>query len=438
MLVVCCEPVSNDSLVARGQASALVISRIPSEPYCWDTGTLRGSGAAVRVKALKAAQGEVKSRALEPISVHRTKRVLSGLTEIARYRHEGYGGAGQGIHKFRGNEPLWNAILGDEKLTENSTVELYGFWISEWLPLRPGLFHTSEAKSQREIALSSAWSTPDDRDMPSPIKKWLSSQPEGTMVFPPDAKTAMIAGGIGCVRLKPLQGRSASRWLMGASSSRIVHEGVPLALDDPTRDRIINDVRRHGGLRCSVRGVLRFVPSDDALAATYARRVPQLYLEATDVTPLDDEAPPGVEVSAVVTFVNRSEERPRLNAGYATFVAGKAGEIEAASEWLAETYVGQSYNGKVLTDFDEQTGHFAGATFSLARLLEGSVDRDDAEATLRDLVGPDDTMALLETLNRRGVFVAGDAYIVGQAAAVGPKAVSRNATILGNDPRERK
>jgi hypothetical protein len=239
---------------------------------------------------------------------------------------------------------------------------------------------------------------------------------------------SMIDGGIGCVRLKSLPNRQTHRWPLGASSSGVAHEGVPIALENIDRDRLISDVRRQGGVLCTLRGTLRFVPRDDLMETMFGPGIPQIYVEVDSAEPVAGprSARKPVEVTAVVTFLSRGEQFPGLNATYVTFDAGGRGNLGAATRWLDEIYVRESYQGHILTDFDEQTRHFEQASFSLTKLLNGLVRKEDAEIDLDRY--PSRLMKLLEG---RGVFVAGDVhgdvYVGEHVAAMGPHAQSTSA-----------
>jgi hypothetical protein len=245
-------------------------------------------------------------------------------------------------------------------------------------------------------------------------------------IFSPDGKMGMIDGGIGCVRLKPRSNRPDFPWLMGASSSGVVHEGLIVALREEDRDRLIDDVRRLGGLHCSIIGKLCFVPTDDPISRGYGKGIPQLYIEAHHVEPAKKMPLSALPlVTAAVTFTSTMEKWQGLNASFVTFESGKKGDAENAADWLEQVYVRQSYAGKVLTDFDEQTGRFETATFSLARLLTGLVDRNEARAAFTDLqIGSYDAEHLEKILAARGVFVLRDLYIAEQVGAMGPGATA--------------
>ena len=263
-------------------------------------------------------------------------------------------------------------------------------------------------------------------------------------IFSPDGKMGMIDGGIGCVRLKPRPNRSDFRWFLGASSNGIVHEGIIVALNDEQRDCLIADIRKLGGLKCSITGKLQFFSSDDPLSRGFGRRVPQLYLEAHRVkasvgTRRRPEQCP--RVTAIVTFASKMDEWRGLNASYVTFESGKRGAVDEAADWLEKVYVGAAYSGRVLTDFDEQTKRFESATFSLSKLLNGLVDRNEARSTFEQLaLTGTQSDWLEEILNRRGIFVVRDLFIAQQAGAMGPSAAPSNVTFSNmtrGRPREK-
>jgi len=408
--------------------------------------------------AWNVGKEKIGPRARESVPSWLAVETLSDLTEVALYRNEIEGETQGQRLSFDDNKALWLAVLESVRATDNAEIVLSEFWLSEWLPLRPGLFHTELAQSSREAALADSIMRADQEEAPIPLRRWLNLPVERvsgghhlndhTRLFNPNGKMSMINGGIGCIRLKPLKQRSSHRWLLGASSSGVVHEGVPVALDDAMRDRLIQDIRRWGALQCSIRGILRFVPGDDAIALTYGRGIPQLYLEATEIEPIEGsrgKGPP-IEVTAIATFSSRLEEFRGLNASYVTFEAGKRGDLEHAAEWLENTYIRQSYGGRILTDFDEQTRRFENASFSLTKLLNGLVSKEDADEVFNDLELPEyDRKKIGAVFEGRAIFVSGpaffnqgeihvtrDIYNVERAGAVGAHATATNTTFIEN------
>lgn len=388
-----------------------------------------------------ARRRATESKALEPIVRWKAAQTLDDLTKIARYRTEGRSEQHNRRLVFNSNSALWGAIFEAIELSENVQIELRDFWLSEWLPLRPGLFHTSSAAESRRIAMETSTIRPDDASAPEALRAWprpvdgalKGGRDHGNQVrlFDPNGKMSMIDGGIGCVRLKPLVNRATHRWLFGASNTGVMHEGLPVALEDRWRDHILKDVRRSGAVKCSMRGTLRFVPSEDALGKTYGQGIPQIYLEVSDIMsphPRSNTAPP-IEVTAVATFLSRSGQFGGLNASYVTFFADSNGDLEEAVGWLEEVYVRRAYEGRIVTDFDEQTQRFSTATFSLNKLMNGLASRKESNDVFDELeLDSYDRNHLVSVLDRRGIYVSGDAYFIRQAGAVGPHARASGTT----------
>jgi hypothetical protein len=390
---------------------------------------------------------EIAPRALEPVPPSRAGDTITGLTTVATYgtvpeNQPASSVAAGADHIFAENLSFWKMLSAVDGPTEGSTVTLTNFVVTEWLPLRPGLFHTDEGRWARDEAIRSGQIRPDDAHAPPTLRELVQSMPRidnetpFVQIFSPGGKMGMIDGGIGCVRLKSRSNRPNYPWLMGASSTGIVHEGLIVALCEEDRDRLIADMRRFGGLRCSITGKLRFIATDDVMSRGYAKGVPQLYVEAHGVDPILNAPLNRMPlVTAAITFTSTLEEWKGLNASYVTFESGKRGDLEEAADWLEQIYVRRSYAGKVLTDFDEQTGRFGNVTFSLERLLNGFVDRTDARSALSDLrIDAYGIEQLERILSARGIFVARDLYIAGQAGALGPNSTAYGLNFPGNEP----
>jgi hypothetical protein len=403
----------------------------------------------------ESEKGPLVFRATEKVAPRHAAAALAGATEIAAANSvaESEMQKGPSEATFANHNGFWGALLQTDELTENSKVHLTensivtlnNFVLTEWLPLRPGLFHTREAGHAREEAIANCQIRQNDEKAPLSLRRLVrslvgqraeSDQPF-VRIFNPDGKLAMINGGIGCIRLKPLASKEVFRWAMGAASNGIVHEGLIVALNNEQHDRLIGDILKRGGLRCEITGRLRFVATNDPLANVFERGIPQLLLEARSVEPLstpDRYSIPRISVTAVVTFTSEASEYEGLNASYVTFCPSEKGAINDAADWLERIYVKEAYKGQILTDFDEQTRRFRSrsVTFSLDRLLNGLVDRNDARQAFRE-VGLDEgtSQALEAMMDRRGVFVVINRGNVGTIVNVGQ--VSGNVNLLNPD-----
>ena len=142
------------------------------------------------------------------------------------------------------NEEIWWAII-NETITHGMQIILNGFTLFEWFPRSPGLFHTEEGKRARnEVRYNNIIRT--DKD--------------GTIIYDPYGKASMLAGGVGSIRLRPIDLGSETYCLMSASSNGICHEGLPVALPNQLYLKYIQQIRDKGGLICNLVGKLKFIP----------------------------------------------------------------------------------------------------------------------------------------------------------------------------------
>jgi hypothetical protein len=339
------------------------------------------------------------------------------------------------------------------------------FWLSEWLPLKPGLFHEPHARFAREKAerFTLAGSGADrheiesfERGLGMRISPEISSRlralevADGQVidradvvhVYLPSGKVSMLKGGIGCIRLRDKRVGGDTAWFMGASSTPIAHEGMVVALPVEQYARVIEDVTRHGALRCTLMGRLAYVPAE--LNALYRDVVgiPQMYLHveeiAHEVAPYDENF---LATGAVLVRTDdiAAEHRarspwdlaPGIGAAYVTFQPSRPSSIEHATEWLAETYVRGVMRGTVATDFDETITWFPNTEFALDAVMRGHVSATAAAGLVARCGGSEHQkeMFVNQLVINGGLVVGGDQYNIGQAAAAGPGARADNVVL---------
>jgi hypothetical protein len=56
-----------------------------------------------------------------------------------------------GDRAYTSNEELWHDLISDS-VRAPAVIRLMDFWLSDWFPLRPGLYHTPAARSHRAMA----------------------------------------------------------------------------------------------------------------------------------------------------------------------------------------------------------------------------------------------------------------------------------------------
>jgi hypothetical protein len=327
---------------------------------------------------------------------------------------------------FSSNEEFWYAVL-HERVRASRVVSLNGFHLSEWIPRSPGLFHTPSAAQDRAIAMSRVIEAPyadelawiDHADLPRFEREVYGEQGglKYMRIFDPYGKMSMLRGGVGCIRLRRHSIDGQPVWFMSASSTLTAHEGVPLAVPDDCYEDVIDSLASDGVMYCSsITGTLRYVP--DFLGDLYqGPDVPPLYLEVEDLRrghPPDGDNLSHAMVSVAASFESRSEQLGppgTVWATYVTFFPGVEGSLQLRRDWLRDMYVGERYQGKVISDFDEQVSRFEGAPFALIRVFERTLDADKLPGLVSN------NYRMQEALHRYGslnVSFAGDLVLGGK------------------------
>ncbi len=301
------------------------------------------------------------------------------------------------VRTYGSNEDVWSDVL-DQRIRAGRRITLERFALSEWYPLSPGLFYTIEGKRSREYARSHVLGAADvgaralaemEADIGRRIPPDVVDRATRDMlrVYSPTGKVSMLGGGVGCVRLNPRRVGSDDLWFMSASSTPIAHEGLPVAVPDGLFQGCVDQLSLDGGLRCRLTGKLHAAPPGFDPLSQELIGVPRVFLLAEKITPAPRTGEDFV-ATGVVTFEadsadgrrGYSEWDPveRLHGAYVTFAPGRPGSLRDAVEWLDQAYVGGLFDGRIVTDFDEQLRRFRGATFSLERLATRTLQPEEA------------------------------------------------------------
>jgi hypothetical protein len=303
---------------------------------------------------------------------------------------------------YTSNEDLWRDLIGDN-VRAPSTIRLTDFWLSDWFPLRPGLYHTQAARNNRDMAQRHLLTGPGVnkeglRAFERVLQRRLSRdlirrlRPESTYVYDPYGKSMMLNGGVGCVRFKPKQLPEGQVWFMGASATPVAHQGIPVALPDSLYSEFVEQAAEKSYLRCTLTGRLAYIPTDlDSLYRDLVG-IPQVYLRVDDVQASGTHTEVAFLADGAVTVLAPPAVRPPAgswdlaNGIYAAFVSfdpGKSHSIQNATQWLADVYAGELLNGRIMTDFDERTRRFAGAIFSLEHVMDGNIPMEASKEALQ-------------------------------------------------------
>jgi hypothetical protein len=305
-------------------------------------------------------------------------------------------------HVYTSNEDLWHDLIR-ENVRAPSVIRLIDFWLSDWFPLRPGLYHTPVARNNRDMAGRHLLTGPGVNDeglrafehvLQRSVSRELIGRlrPESTYVYDPYGKSMMLNGGVGCVRFKPKQLPEGQVWFMGASSTPVAHQGIPVALPDSLYSEFVQQVAEESYLRCTLTGRLTYIPTDlDPLYRDLVG-IPQVYLRVDAIQASGTHTEVAFLADGAVTVLAPPVDRPPTgswdlaNGIYAAFVSfdpGKSNSIQDATQWLEEVYAGELLNGRVISDFDERTRRFIGTIFSLEQVMYGNIPMDASEEVLQ-------------------------------------------------------
>ena len=347
-----------------------------------------------------------------------------------------------GDRVYKSNEKFWHALIS-EQLRATVMVTLEDFWLSEWFPQRPGLFHTRHAQYSRENAERHLLTGPGvrsdgleqvqrefERSIPPEIIERFRR--DVMFVYDPYGKAMMLDGGIGCIRLKRKRILEGDVWFMGASSYPVAHQGIPVALPDRLYSKFIDQLAAEGSLHCTLTGRLTHIPAE--LDPLYRNLVgiPQLYVSVEQLK-VSRRARNAMFMAdgAVMIEAEENFDPPAHQWGptgtytaFVSFYPGIPNTVNIAAEWLEEVYVGELLRGRVITDFDEQVRRFSGTIFGLEQVMNGQIPAADAKRLLNEH-GTDRLVIKqfnlrINTVNGdiRNVNITGDGNVVGDGNIV--------------------
>ena len=273
---------------------------------------------------------------------------------------------------YRDNQSFWREALNQGHFP-GAYCLLEDFALTEWLPFSPGRYFTHSAAEARRLA---------EHFIAVNGREYL-----------PNGKLSMVRGGIGCIRLAERSVRGSTLYFLGASSSGVAHEGIPIAMPFEEYRKVIEIIRESGGgCRAKIVGSLHTLTAEMP-AFNFDTDLPRYCFLAEEITPYyrADEDTPIVTVAAMFTSSKVNDGwsgRTRLGSQdltqkswtFCTIKPDRAGvaNSRAAAEWLfhyASRYSGGDGPPTILTDFDEHYRAFpCSVEFPLSDILNGAVD----------------------------------------------------------------
>jgi hypothetical protein len=304
--------------------------------------------------------------------------LFADLFDTMLYKHaETTEGSDSTDNEYGSNEQFWRDALSGTLFPAKS-VTIRDFALTEWIPTAPGRYFTPQAEYQRQRVEES-------------LLRYFSPR---RAEYNPDGKQCMVLGGVGSIRLLPKHIGGEDIYFLGASSTGISHQGIPVGFLESDYLRVMDAVKQDGGCIADLKAVVRALPVDtDALIRLeYGRDIPKYYLmvkkvltvkkiDRTLMTTVSAMFPSenwadGVgksetyDADGFVTELNKKWSFYSFNPG-----AKNRNERDAA-EWLVDYANRYKYRLSVLSDFDEHYDHFAGLVpveFPVRQVVAGAV-----------------------------------------------------------------
>ncbi len=269
---------------------------------------------------------------------------------------------------YTDNQSFWRDALAG-KHYQSMRINLQGFHLTEWMPLAPGRYFTPEADRSRKEA----------------SRFYRDGE------FSPPGKEYMYIGGVGSVRLKAKTISSRNVYFLGASSTGISHQGIPVSLFEEEYYNLVQIIKAHGGCFANLTGTLQVLPTEMALIE-YDREVPKYCLFLDKVEIIRPSTKEELLFSIAVLFPFSKRLYPDLNSFerswvFCSFRPGSSGpdilkeSLDKAVVWLKEyvRYHFNQYATSIVYDFDEHYQHFKvysplDVEFPIAQFLDGSID----------------------------------------------------------------
>ena len=300
------------------------------------------------------------------------------------------------------NEDFWHS-LQQSHLIPGISVTLNRFHILDWFPRAPGLYHTRDASFARDEAFYHLLHGVPD----SPLREYADQSGEPrpehdyAVVFTPEGKLSMLQGGIGCIRLKPIDIFGVRHWLMTATSDGIGHAGIPIALPLSHCRSVLRGIQEQGTFCATVHGQLDFLPDPFSRLFDNTEMVPKIFLRVTALDPCQPAIKVNPEVSVAVSFLSDYKGWPDVYATYVTFRPDIEGSFEEAISWMKHRYVEGEYRGRIITDFDQTRTIFTEARLALSTVMDRLISRGSLRETIELMHATANVDAFFDEMDRQ-------------------------------------
>lgn len=255
------------------------------------------------------------------------------------------------------NMSFWKDALS-EKHYPGAYINLDGFHLTEWLPFSPGRYFTEDAVRSRKYAM---------RRISKERNEYL-----------PEGKMSMVNGGIGAIRLTEKTINHNAIYFLGASSTGIAHQGIPIALPFDEYRKVMPVIKEYGGCRVKLIGTLQSLTEDMPLLR-YDRNIPRYCFFAEEIV-FQEPSHDQLLTTVAVMFSTHRQGNDRMSEKSWTFCSFSPNSpkhpVNSAADWLFDYAKRYSHgNPIILTDFDEHRAVFpCPIEFPISDIVRGRVD----------------------------------------------------------------
>jgi len=282
----------------------------------------------------------------------------------------------QRILRVESNVDFWNMLL-EGRPYSGKKVQLVNFGLLEWLPASPGLFFTEKANHLRNEALQRSEGYLGFNPGNPIGKKFVELRP--------DEKEGMVRGGFGSVRLasKTVDGRDI--FFLGASSTMVSHEGIPIIVNFNIYETVMDDLSSNKITVADITGRLKLIPDNIKLAGfSYGQKIPKYCIEVEEIVPKSRIESSDACISVAITFSNGIKDFKNSQQYYSfcTFSpSNNQAHTKEAADWLKNYAVrySESKDPLIFGDFDETISYYENVQLPLARIMEGKMSIEDLE-----------------------------------------------------------
>ncbi|NOY96108.1 MAG: hypothetical protein GXO81_06970 [Chlorobi bacterium] len=275
---------------------------------------------------------------------------------------------------FHSNMDFWNSVITKE-LDESQTIKLNKFHIIEWLPISPGKYHTKVAKEKREWGMKYVARFKDTvftgYEQYTGNSKYKDNTP---LELAPRGKEGMILGGYGSIRLASKLINNSKIFFLGATSSGVSHEGIPLIVEEDVYKEVIKYLKGNYGILADIIGSISVLPRELSLIE-FDPIIPRycFYVQDFKFNQISKESD---ILSSIAISFSENDYLDLKSFSFCSFNPDpNDNNLKTAVDWLNDYAIRYSNSDKtfITGDFDEIYEHFPNVDFKLKDIMNGRI-----------------------------------------------------------------